>query len=436
MKLTINKMGRAISVAALGLGLVGSAGCDEAGKACGLECPENGIAEGNASISGYAAIDSFFSSVVRFKQTAGSVSAGIQAELDAIQAGFQISDADLKAEGGDLGAAIAGKLDADFKAKLTIDAEPARCEVDASVTVEATVDCQVEAGCKVDPGMVSVECKGECTAEANVMAECSGEAKLECEVTGPSVECSGTCEGSCELTVAAKCEGTCNGTCDGTCSAMGGNGSCAGSCDGMCKGSCEANAGASCSGKCSGSCKAEAPMGGCDASAKASCKASADASVECKGTCEGDFEPPKADCKASASCESSAKADAKFNVQCSPPRVDIKFTLAAALDAKAQADFDFAIGSLKAHLPSLLASIKKGKLVVDAGVELAGDGKKAIEGTLSALADGDVGVVAAFRIASCVPDELKVVGMVITDSGKELSASAEGAAGVTAALGM
>ncbi len=469
MNVSMSKMGRALSVAALGLGLIGSSGCDAAKEACGLDCPEKGVAEGNASIAGFAAIDGFFNSVVRFKQTAGNVNAALTTELDAIQAGFQLSDADVAAAGS-LGAAVKGKLTADFGATQQIQAQPAKCDVDASVTAQATVDCQLEAGCEVEEGKLEVECKGECTAEASAMASCTGEATLECKVTGPSLECAGTCEGSCQLTAAAvcegsckgscvvdspsvACEGTCEGTCAGTCTGdtdmgAGCKGSCSGmcmgtckvdlsagaQCNGMCEGSCEVNAGASCSGKCTGSCTATPPSGSCDAGAKATCKASAMGSVMCSGKCDGEFEPPTAQCDASASCEASAKADAKFSVVCTPPSIDIKWTLNANLDASAQADFDLAINSLQVHLPNLLAALKKGRLVVDAGVELAGDGKAAIEGTVSAVAKGDVDAVAAYRIATCVPGELKVVGNVIADTGKELTASVEAAGSVSTEL--
>src|SRR5689334_2197193 len=65
---------------------------------CGLVCAEEGIAEGNASISGIPNIDAFFSSVVNFNVKANGISANIEAELAKIRASVGAeTNADIKA---------------------------------------------------------------------------------------------------------------------------------------------------------------------------------------------------------------------------------------------------------------------------------------------------------------------------------------------------
>jgi len=493
MNVTISNMGRAISVAALGLGLLGSAGCDEAKKAActDYECAKDadgkasGIVEGNASIAGFAPIDGFFQAVVNFNKAASTVSADINAELEGIGLAVGIDPAKLKASldgKADLGAEINAQLMADFGAEITINAQPPKCQVDASVTLEAQAKCNASANCEVEPGSVP-KCEGECTAEVSASGECSADAEIKCEVSGPSLECEGECSGSCELEVsasgecsascsgtctldvAAKCEGTCNGECDAECSVKNTDGSCKGTCMGMCKGTCELSAGGSCSGKCegkceatgmaaakcegkcSGSCKAAPPMGKCEGSAQAKCDVKADAKAGCTASCDGEFTPPKAKCDASASCEASAKADAKVSASCTPPSldIDVAFKAMGSFDVNAEgqagidarAKWDFVLGELKARLPRLLASLKKGELVFNAGVELAGSGKTAVEGSLKALADGEIDLLAAYRIGpgNCVAPELKKVATVIGDASANVKGSFCAGFSLTAGLG-
>lgn len=411
----------------LGLGMLStSSGCDEAAKQCGLECPDKGVAEGNASISGFIAVDAFFKSVVNFKTVATGIAGDIKTELDGIQASFGISDAELTAA-GNIGAAVKAKISGQVTIK--VDAQPAKCEIDASFSAQASVDCQVEAGCTGTPPEASVTCMGECTVEASAEGTCSGEAKVSCEASGPSVACTGECTGTCTATldVAAKCEGACNGECDGSTS----NGA---TCAGMCKGTCEASgmAALNCKGSCNGSCEYTPAMAKCDAGAKVECKFAAMAEAKCSGKCEGEFKPPTLDCDASASCEASAKAEAKFEARCTPPSVglDVKFTGGAAAEAK----FKNAVGDLKVRLPRLLAALEHAKVVVDAGKQLGADGAAAVKATLGAFGDGEVGLVAGYRIANCVPDELAASATAITDSGKGLSAQVTAAAGLTGSL--
>lgn len=422
---------------AVGVGIATTqmTGCDEAKKACGLECPTDakgkafGVVEGNASISGFAPIDGFFQSVVNFKQVATGVSADIQAEINGIALAVGLDPTKLMAN-ADVGAAVAAKIKADFKATLKVKAQPPKCEIDAKVTATVSAECQAKAGCDIDPGKASVSCMGSCEVEASASGSCEANADVECVVSGPSVACQGECKGSCtaQLDVAASCEGTCNGDCSGTCEGnTASGGKCNGTCTGMCKGSCEASGSAAlnCKGSCNGSCEYKPAMAKCEASAKVQCEVKAEAKAQCQGRCDGEFEPPKANCEASASCDASAKADAKFNASCTPPSIDIDFALdaGASLDATAQARFNFVLDELKLRLPRLLAALKKGSLVADAGAKLASDGQVAIQGTIDALAGGNVDVVAGFRIIECVPAQLKAVPTVISDASAQLKTS-------------
>jgi hypothetical protein len=377
-----------------------------------------------------ASVDAFFGSVISFNAKAGNVSAGIEAQLAAIRGDFGI---DAKTE---LGAGITAAIKANVEGDLTVDAEPAKCEVDAEATIQAQAKCDVD----VKPGMASVKCEGSCQVDASADVSCSADADLQCTVQAPSVECSGECSGSCEvmLDAAAECSGTCTGSCSGNCSAYSDSGAtqCAGQCDGMCMGSCktELAASAECKGKCSGECKlTNPPKAMCEGAIKAECKAHANAMVECKGHCDGKFEPPSA----KADCQASAKADAKLNVECTPPRVAIKYSLKAGVDADVQAKFVAAVKNLEVRLPALLASIKKASLVAEAGEGLAADAsgavKGAVDGAVDAAAEGNLRVVMGLQ---CAAKELPKVGDTLSDASDRLSGDLSDSAKVTGALGM
>lgn len=436
-----------VSIVALSVGLLGlTSSCDDENPAGGLctaleACPAQGVAKGNAAITGYVAIDSFFGSVVNFKNVAAGVSADVQTELDGIQESFGVSNADLKASGGKLGAAIKAKIDAKYKAKLVIKAQPAKCEVNAKFSAEVTAKCQAEAKCDVDPGKASLQCMGTCTVEASADAKCDAEAEVVCNVTAPEFACKGSCEGTCtaELTAAASCSGNCVGECMGTCQGDTDTGAgCNGQCMGMCKGKCEVSgeAALTCDGKCSGSCKYKPGTAMCDARAKVECELKAEAKAECNGRCEGEFEPPKADCSASASCQASAKAEAKFQAKCTPPSIDVRWTFDASVTADVKADFEFRMADIKARLPRLKAALAKADLVVKAGTELGDDGAKAIEGTLDGIADGDIDASLAVRIGKCAPSQLKASAGVVQTAGADLSAKLSAGNEVAAAIGM
>ncbi|MET0287964.1 MAG: hypothetical protein ABW352_25970, partial [Polyangiales bacterium] len=185
-------------------------------KQCGLECPAagQGVAFGNASVSGYGPIDSFFRSVVNYNTTAVGAAAQIDLELQGVQGLFGITDTELS--GKTLGAAIKAKIEA--QADIVVKTTPAQCKVDAKVAAEVSAKCQAQAKCNINPGMASFNCEGTCEVEVKAKAECSAQAKVQCEVTAPDFQCNGSCSGSCEVSVpTANCNAACSGTCQGSC---------------------------------------------------------------------------------------------------------------------------------------------------------------------------------------------------------------------------
>jgi hypothetical protein len=407
-------------------------GLEEIAEMCGFGCPDEGIAEGNASISGVASVDGFFSSVINFQSKALTVSGSIDAELQAIRADFGIA-ADANFE-----TALQAQIDANLEAEggLEINVEPARCAVDAQVTLEAQAKCDAS----IDPGTATVKCEGSCEVEASAEVECGAEAMVECTFTAPSAMCEGSCKGSCEveLSAMAACSGECKGSCSGECSAYvknaEGEAECSGTCDGMCMGSCKAEAEASgtCSGKCEGECTVQEPEGGCEGAVRAECKAMGSAMIDCKGKCEGNFEPPMA----KAECQASAKADAKINVECTPPRVAINYTLRVGgnVDVEAQARFVAALKNLEVRLPKLKAALAKADLVLDAGEGLLADAGGAVSAGVDAAIEGDASIKAQIGLG-CALLELEAVGDALGGASTKLQASFTAATELSAALG-
>jgi hypothetical protein len=427
-----------LGVMMLGVFLLSAQSCEGTDALCAANCADEGVADGNASITGSAAIDSFFRSVINFRTVAVGVTADIQAELDGIQGAFGLNDADVT-KAGNLGAAIKAKLAGDFQAKLTVKAQAAKCEIDAKIAASVTAECQAKAKCDVDTGNASFECMGKCTVDASVEGKCEAEADIVCKVSAPDFMCMGSCDGTCtaQLMAAATCSGNCVGTCSGTCEGDTDAGaSCNGNCTGMCTGKCELSGSAAvdCKGSCNGACTYKPGMASCDARARVECELKAEAKAECTGRCEGEFNPPKADCEASASCEASAKAEAKFQAKCTPPMVDIKFTTTATGAAKTQ--FDFAMAELKVRLPRLRAALAKAQLALDAAGELGEDGASAIQGTVAALGDSDLEASVKVRIVSCAPAQLRASADVVTDASGDLTATIKAGQEVAAAVGM
>jgi hypothetical protein len=414
----------------LGMSLALVQGCDDSNpignlaEECGLVCPVEGIVQGNASISGVASIDAFFSAVVGFNKAALEVQAGVDAELRGLALSLSL---DPGASAAEIRGAITAKLEGAIDGGLKIEYAAPKCTVDAKVAIDATAKCDAE----VDPGMVSVECKGSCKVDASAGASCDAEATVMCKGTAPQLDCSGSCTGTCELDASLACNGTCNGECDGTCTVTGANGQCAGECMGECKGTCELKAGAECAGKCQGSCEYQAPMGGCAADAEVSCQAQADASAECNGSCDGEVVPPKA----KAECEASVDAEAKLRAECTPPSLEIRWQWSAKFmgDAKAQAEFKAWIEGFRARYSGLLAASARGELVLKAGEGLVTAATNLVGG-LEAEIEASSSLKAKVGIA-CAVTELGSVGTVIGEGTTALTGSVSAIGEITAAVG-
>lgn len=409
-----------------GIAVTAVQGCDagDIAEQCGLVCAAEGVAEGNASISGVASVDAFFGAVITFSDAALSVSAGIDAELRGLAVSLGLDPA---AGAAEIQGAIKAKISGAVSGGLKVNYAPPRCDISASATVEATAKCDV----MVDPGKVEVECKGSCEADASVEASCDASAEVKCTAQAPSVACSGMCEGTCSADAGVSCEGTCNGGCDGTCSVKNASGDCAGRCEGTCTGTCQLQAAAKCEGNCEGSCTYTPPDAKCDANATVKCEAKADASVQCNGRCDGEVTPPKA----SAECEASAKAEVNAKVECTPPSVEITWQWSAELegDLAAQAEFKAWITGFRGRFAAILAAAKRIEFVLKAGADLGAAASGAVKGAIMVQAEGDLDLKASVGLA-CAITELGKVGGVIASSTEKLQASASGAAMITASI--
>lgn len=413
-----------------GMAMTAVQGCDDGAlgnlaEQCGLVCAAEGVADGNASISGIASIDAFFGAVVTFSKAAIDVSAGIDAELRAIAVSLGL---EAGASSAEIKAAIQGKIKGAVSGGLKINYAPPACAVSAKATVEATAKCDVT----VEPGMVEVECKGSCEADASVSASCDAEAEVKCVAQAPSIACSGMCEGTCSADAGVACEGTCNGGCDGECSVRAANGTdCAGQCMGTCTGTCQLTAAAKCEGNCEGSCTFTPPDAKCEANAQVRCEAKADAKVACNGRCDGEVTPPKA----SAECEASAKAEVNAKVECTPPAVEITWQWSAELDGNlaAQAEFKAWVTGFKGRFAALLAATKRVEFVLKAGAGLSAAASGAVKGAIDVQLEGDLSLKGSVGLGCAITELPKVAG-VIADSTTRLQASASGAVDVTSAV--
>jgi len=401
-----------------GAGLGAMNGCDTVTDACGLDCDAEAYVNGQASISGVAEIDAFFSAALELETAMNTTAADIRAELDAMAVSVGL-------EPGAAGADIAGAVNARFDAagSVTIDFKPPRCEASVEVSAQAAAECDV----MVDPGEVSVACEGSCEVEAGVAVDCGAEANLRCTGTAPNLQCDGMCSGTCAADVSggATCEGTCKGTCSGECSLTNTSGECEGKCMGTCTGTCEVElkAEAMCNGECQGQCTYTPPEGMCEASASAKCEAMAEGSVECEGKCEGNFEPPSV----SAECEASVEAKAKAKAECKPPELAIVIEFDANFDASARAEFKAWLEGFKGHYSALLALRARADLIVDAALGLSAAAEGAVSATFDTLAvEGDF--KAKFGGACALknlPDAISGIGSATTNVQGELSAAVE-----------
>jgi hypothetical protein len=389
---------------------------------CGLVCPVEGIAQGNASISGLASVDSFFGAVVDFTAAAEGVDAKIRAELDAMALGLGLPEG---ATGAEIRAKIEGRIMAAVDGGLTVRYQEPKCEASVEVAASAAAACDTE----VDPGSVQVQCQGSCDIDASAQADCQANGTLTCVGQAPNLQCEGTCTGTCELMGAATCDGTCRGTCTGECSVLDSQGNCAGACDGNCQGECELSAGGTCTGSCQGDCEYTPPGGMCDANVTARCEAMAEANVECKGGCEGEATPPMV----KAECEASVEAKAKASVECTPPSVEITWQWNASLDAEGQANFRAWVNSFRGQLAGLLAATAKAKILADLAVNLAAAADGAVKGGIE-----DLSTEADLKIsigAGCALKELPDAVNMINAAGGQLAGSVSASGEVFAAIG-
>ncbi|MEN9578261.1 MAG: hypothetical protein RJA70_1270 [Pseudomonadota bacterium] len=224
----------------------------------------------NARIAAFvAASASLHELSLEMSGTASQACASMAADLGAtVPASNEGADpgSSTKASCGALAARIDQILEAGVSAKVKVDAQAPRCEVDASTKAECSGKCEVE----LTPGEIVARCDP---------------GKL-----------SGRCEGTCT----GRCDGTCDGACDGACSAKNASGECEGQCDGQCNGSCDAT--------CHAGCKGEWQAPKCEAKltppkASADCQASCSARAEFKASCE----PAKVNVEASADVEEVTK---------------------------------------------------------------------------------------------------------------------------------
>jgi hypothetical protein len=393
-----------------------SAAGEELAEQCGLECPAEGILQGNASISGVAQVDAFFAAVVNFSSRCDRTAGKIEAELGKIRASLGL---DAEAGADEIVAAIRTKFE--LTGDLQVRAQPARCAVSAEACVQAAARCDAD----VDTGSVSVACQGSCEVEASGTVQCDGE--LECTGTAPNFECEGSCQGSCELTVAAACTGTCRGTCDGNCSAENSSGQCAGSCDGECQGTCELQAGGTCSGECRGQCTYTPPNAECHGTAR--CKADASASVMCSGRCEGEVTPPRA----SVECEATAKAQASLEVECTPPSIDVSYAFSANASAEVRAEFQAFLVRFRASFGAIRAELERADVIIAAGGDLQASASGAVSAAVDTAISGEASLKAQIGLG-CALGQLEDVGQVITASTGRLNASVSVAAELSTEL--
>lgn len=442
---------------------VSTAGCEDVieqvADQCNLECPEAGILQGNASISGVPSIDAFFSSVITFETEAKGVAADASEILGRIEA--SVADQ----AGGDLRAKIRAKIEANVEGSLDVRIEPPRCEASVQVAIDAAARCDVD----VDPGSIEVMCMGTCVAEANVSGGCDAQAEVRCSGTAPSLRCSGQCNAECSFGAQATCEGRCMGgcmgecrvninggmcegtcrgkcvvdgevgsegnsfdgecagMCEGTCEPPNADVMCAGSCSGECTGSCEVDVMGECSGTCEGRCDYTPASLECEANAEVKCEIEADANIACDGKCEGEVVAPMV----KAECEASASVEAEARVECLPPRLEVDFQFAASIagDVQAEAEFRAWLNGFRADLAALRALDAKAKLVLRAGGKVVNAAGGAVKGAFEASADleGVLGV-------ACAITELENIEEVVNSASEEMMSAVEGSADVFGAV--
>ncbi len=423
-----------------GITLGATQGCDQIQEICDLSCPDEGIAQGNASISGIASVDAFFGSVIAVRDASARLQGNIKTEMVGlasvlgVEGAADLSVSDLSAQ---VSAALDAKISANVSGNITLKLAPPKCEASIEASVSAAAECDVN----VEPGMISASCNGYCEVSADVAAMCQAEGTLKCEGQAPNFACEGDCTGSCQLEVAAGCEGSCSGTCDGACSVCAGGAcetdadgfitNCAGQCMGSCSGECRLEAGGACEGRCEGSCEYTPGEFGCEANATAKCDAAAMVDIDCQGQCEADVTPPEV----SAECKASVEARAKAEIECTPPSFELSYQFAAGVDADAQAEFKVMIREVAVRYSAMFAAITKADYVIKASVQLIADAGGAVTGAVNAIgADGSIDIRASIGVG-CALTELNAVGSAIGGVEGELDGSISAVTNIGGMLG-
>lgn len=264
------------------------------------------------------------------------------------------------------------KIGLQANASLTLDYEPARCEVSVDAAASFAAKCEAKAEADID-----VKCTGTCTGT------CSG-------------QCSGTCSG--------QCSGTCNGTCNGTCSATNADGSCAGECDGTCEGSCSASCEGSCDASCEGSCS-----GGCDGHAEV---------------------------QAEASCQAKAEVSASVEAECTEPKVDISWDAEVVVDESALTKVKAALEVGMPRLLKVAAKIGGPvKAAFQTWSKAAGDLVKASGKLYNSLGDQATCVVGQLKAAAGMIAGIEASISVQVEVSASVEGSASGGGGGSASGG-
>ncbi|NLN62812.1 MAG: hypothetical protein GX146_08045 [Myxococcales bacterium] len=456
-------------IGALFIMSMGNACDDISDAACG-ECAK--VEDGAFSFVGDARVDGLLKAIGTLDASVGSINANFNADLKELAAAF---DVDVKGMGtADMVAAVKGAIQADIAAHasggLKVKLQKPKCSANVSLAVEASVDCQVKAGCDVDVSCsgpeAKIECEGSCSGgcegtcegalpkcelELSAEGKCEGSCSGSCEVKAPSFACNGTCSGTCTAEVSAQCEGTCNGSCDGECSFEDGEGNCAGECEGTCNGTCEVTGSVACEGECNGTCEYEPGEAQCEGTCKGSCEIEVAADAKCEGgkaprceakctggcdaSCSGTVKPPKcegsASCEASADCEASASAQASADLTCTPPSLTVDFNFKAGVDAKAKADFVARMEVFKVKMAAIVQGMTKLKALIEGDAELGIDPPVLaigvqLEAVLKALTKGDLNIdVPIFRI-NCAIAAFADAGKMLKGLGGKAKATVQG----------
>lgn len=299
------------------------------------------------------------------------------------------------------------RITAILGARVTVNVQPAVCEISVNAQASCEGSCSVEGECDAtaepptcEGGKLTVECGGTCTAEGSASVACTG-------------SCTGSCSGSC--TAEAGATVACEGRCEGICTAGAGGDNTGIQADGTCKGNCD--------GKCIAKAGVEMEcQGTCEGSCDAACEAQANVKFECDGKCEGEFEAPKCEggklelaCDVDAECEANCEASASARAECTPPSIEIGVT------GKSTAEVTAAIASLRANLPNLLVVFQARGEAFAAGIQASVTAGGKMAGKL-----GDISGEAVL----CIPPIVEALGDASGDFKAAFDASGEVAVSV------